>query len=394
MPGFDVVVAAEDDAAVRDLVARADAAFGWVPPEALPGAKKLRWLQSPFAAPFPGYYYEGLIEHPVVVTNARGIYSDHIAHHILMFMLALSRGLPYWMEAQRDRRWDQGARKRGYVNVAGSTVLINGVGGIGAETARLCVAMGAKVAGIDPRPEHDFPGEIHAPCALDDLLPDADFVVTTAPHTPETEFMWNADRFRSMKRSAYFINIGRGMTARLDDLTAALEDRAARGRGARRVRDSSPCPRSIRSGRWRTCCSHRTSRWPTRRTSPSGGTHCSRTTRAVSSSASRFATWWTRRAGTDTEAPGPGFWLLPFYAGRMNAPLPGGTTTSPVPRNTGFPRTYVASTRAPKRIPSYGLHFTSEVMFAASKVQGAGSTTMKSASPPGISAPLRGKSPK
>ena len=139
-------------------------------PEALPAAKNLRWLQSPFAAPFPGYYYEGLIEHPVVVTNARGIYSDHIAHHILMFMLALSRGLPYWMEAQRERRWDQGARKRGYVNVVGSTVLINGVGGIGAETARLCVALGSTVVGIDPRPEHDFPGDVHPPSALDDLL--------------------------------------------------------------------------------------------------------------------------------------------------------------------------------------------------------------------------------
>lgn len=230
VPGFDVVVA-EDDTVVPDLVARADAVYGWVSPEALPAAKNLRWLQSPFAAPFPGYYYEGLIEHPVVVTNARGIYSDHIAHHILMFMLALSRGLPYWMEAQRGRRWDQAARKRGYVNVAGSTVLINGVGGIGAETARLCNALGARVVGIDPRPEHDCPAEIHAPAALDDLLPEADFVVTTAPHTPESEFMWNAERFRRMKRSAYFINIGRGMTARLDDLTAALTEGEIAGAG-------------------------------------------------------------------------------------------------------------------------------------------------------------------
>ena len=221
VPGLEVAVA-EDEAAVADLVARADAAFGWVPPEALPAAAKLRWLQSPFAAPFPGYYYEGLIEHPMVVTNARGIYSDHIAHHILMFMLALSRGLPYWMEAQRARRWDQGARKRGYVNVVGATVLINGVGGIGAETARLCAALGANVVGVDPRPEQDCSAEIHPPSALDDLLPNADFVVTTAPHTPESEFMWNAERFGRMKRSAYFINIGRGMTARLDDLTAAL----------------------------------------------------------------------------------------------------------------------------------------------------------------------------
>ena len=230
VPGLEVAVA-EDDAAVRDLVARADAAFGWVPPEVLPSAKNLRWLQSPFAAPFPGYYYQGLIDHRVVVTNARGIFSDHIAHHILMFMLALSRGLPYWMEAQRGRRWDQGARRRGYVNVVGSTVLINGVGGIGAETARLCAALGANVVGVDPRPEQDCPAEIHPPSALDDLLPGADFVVTTAPHTPESEFMWNAERFRHMKRSAYFINIGRGMTARLDDLTAALADGVIAGAG-------------------------------------------------------------------------------------------------------------------------------------------------------------------
>ena len=230
VPGIDVAVA-EDDAAVRGLVARADAAFGWVPPEALPAARNLRWLQSPFAAPFPGYYYPGLIEHPVVVTNARGIFSDHIAHHILMFMLALSRGLPYWMEAQRGRRWDPDARRHGYVNVVGSTVLVNGVGGIGAETVRLCVALGANVVGVDPRPEHDCPAEIHAPDALDGLLPVADFVVTTAPHTPETEFMWNADRFRRMKRTAYFINIGRGMTARLDDLTAALVEGTIAGAG-------------------------------------------------------------------------------------------------------------------------------------------------------------------
>lgn len=229
-PGLDVAIA-EDDAAVRNLVARADAAYGWVPPEALAAAKNLRWLQSPFAAPFTGYYYPELIEHPVVVTNARGIYSDHIAHHILMFMLALSRGLPYWMEAQRGRRWDQGARKHGYLNVVGSTVLINGVGGIGAETARLCDALGARVIGIDPRPEHECPAEIHPPSALDELLPEADFVVTTAPHTPESEFMWDAERFRRMKRSAYFINIGRGMTAPLDDLTAALADGEIAGAG-------------------------------------------------------------------------------------------------------------------------------------------------------------------
>ena len=229
-PGFEVVIA-EDDATVTEVITRADAAYGWVSPGMLPTAKNLRWLQNPFAGPFPGYYYPELVDHPVVVTNPRGIYSDHIAHHVLMFMLALSRGLPYYVDAQRTGRWDRNVRQHGYVNVAGSTVLINGVGGIGAETARLCAALGAEVVGVDPRPEHDCPATIHAPDELDSLLPSADFVITTVPHTPETEFMWNAERFRRMKRTAYFINVGRGMTAKLDDLTAALANGQIAGAG-------------------------------------------------------------------------------------------------------------------------------------------------------------------
>jgi phosphoglycerate dehydrogenase-like enzyme len=224
-------IATPDEAGAAEALVDADGAYGWIPPEMLPGAEKLKWLQNPFAGPFEGYYYPELIEHPVTISNPRGIYSDHIAHHILMFLLALSRGLPYWVDAQRAGQWNQNARQRGYVNVTGSTVLINGVGGIGAETARLCDALGARVLGIEPRREHESPAELHDPQELDRLLPEADFVVTTVPHTPETEGMWNAARFALMKSSAYFINIGRGMTCRLDDLVHALETGEIAGAG-------------------------------------------------------------------------------------------------------------------------------------------------------------------
>lgn len=228
-PEFEIVT--PDEAGAAEALVDADGAYGWIAPEALPGAEKLKWLQNPFAGPFEGYYYPELIEHPVTISNPRGIYSDHIAHHILMFLLALSRGLPYWVDAQRAGQWNKDARKRGYVNVAGSTVLINGVGGIGAETARLCDALGARVLGIEPRPEQESPAELHGLEDLDRLLPEADFVITTVPHTPETEGMWDAGRFALMKPSAYFINIGRGMTCRLDDLVSALETGTIAGAG-------------------------------------------------------------------------------------------------------------------------------------------------------------------
>ena len=230
IPGLDVVVV-EDEADGPQELADADGAYGWVAPDVLPSTERLRLLQNPFAGPPVGWYYPELAEHSVTVSNPRGIYSDHIAHHIMMYMLALSRGLPYYSAAQAEGHWDQSARKRGYVDLTTSTVLINGVGGIGAEAARLCVAFGSRVIGVDPRPAFEIDGEIIAPSELDDRLPEADFVVTTVPQTPETEFMWNADRFGAMKNSAYFINIGRGMTCKLDDLVAALDNGEIAGAG-------------------------------------------------------------------------------------------------------------------------------------------------------------------
>ena len=229
-PDLNVKIVENSDELPQAL-SSADAGYGWVPPDVLQFATKLRWLENPMAGPPPDYYYPALVEHPMVVTNPRGIYSDHIAHHILMFMLALSRGLPYFLDAQRTASWDKHARKSGYVDIAASTVVIVGVGGIGAETARICQALGANVIGVDSRNEFDAKIEIRPPEQLDEVLPLADFVVTTVPHTPVTEFMWQSERFHAMKSTAYFINIGRGMTVKLDDLVKALQSGEIAGAG-------------------------------------------------------------------------------------------------------------------------------------------------------------------
>ena len=230
IPDLDVVIVEDEADAAQELI-DADGAYGWVEPDVLPTVERLRLLQNPMAGPPVGWYYPELAEHAVTVSNPRGIYSDHIAQHIMMYMLALARGLPYYSAAQTEGRWDTAARRRGYVELSDATVLINGVGGIGAEAARLCSAFGCRVIGVDPSPYGDFDGEIVHPSQLDDRLSEADFIVTTVPHTPETEFMWNTDRFSAMKNSAYFINIGRGMTCRLDDLVAALENGEIAGAG-------------------------------------------------------------------------------------------------------------------------------------------------------------------
>ena len=219
------VVVAESESEAAAAIENADAAFGTLPPALLRAASKLRWIQAPQAAPPAGWYYPELIAHPVIVTNFREIFNDHIGAHIMAFVLAFARGLHQYLPQQLRQEWRPAPLDTGVVHLPEATMLIIGVGGIGAETARLAAAFGMHVIGVDARRRDTPPGlaELHEATALDSLLPRADFVVLTVPHTPATESMMNRTRFQRMKRGAFFINIGRGMTTRLDDLVAALD---------------------------------------------------------------------------------------------------------------------------------------------------------------------------
>lgn len=232
LPELDVVVT-EDAAEAAAAIAGAEAAFGTIPPDLLRRATRLRWLQAPQAAPPAGYYYPELIAHPAVITNFREIYNDHIGAHVMAFVLAFARGLHVYIPQQLRREWKKRPQNTGIVHLPEATALIVGVGGIGGEIARLSAEFGMRVLGVDERRTDTPPGvaELHRADELDALLPEADFVILTVPHTPETEGFMNRARFQAMKRGAFFINIGRGRTTRLDDLAAALQAGEIAGAG-------------------------------------------------------------------------------------------------------------------------------------------------------------------
>src|SRR6201996_1892530 len=148
--GVNIVVAETMEQA-SEAIAGADAAFGTLPAALLAKAQRLRWLQAPQAAPPAGYYYPELIAHPLTVTNFREIYNDHISTHILAFVLAFARGLHVFIPQQLRRIWAKPPEDQGVVALPGATALIVGLGGIGAETARLLAAFGMQVLATDAR---------------------------------------------------------------------------------------------------------------------------------------------------------------------------------------------------------------------------------------------------
>ena len=232
LPELEVIVA-ENTARAEAAITTAEAAFGTIPPALLRLAQRLRWLQAPQAAPPAGYYYPELIAHPLAITNFREIYNDHIGAHVMAFVLAFARGLQRYIPQQLRREWKKPPQNEGIIQLPEATALIVGVGGIGSEIARLATAFGMRVVGVDERRREAPPGvaELHRGDELDTLLPRADFVILTVPHTPETEGFMNRARFQEMKKTAFFINIGRGLTTRLDDLAAAIEAGEIAGAG-------------------------------------------------------------------------------------------------------------------------------------------------------------------
>ena len=112
-----------------------------------------------------------------------------------------------------------------HTTLSQSTLGVVGLGSIGSEIARRGVRCGMRVLGLDSDPR-DAPEGVIGPWGtdrLDDLLAESDYVLIAAPHTPETEGLFRADKFARMKSSGVLINIGRGVIVNLDDLCNALE---------------------------------------------------------------------------------------------------------------------------------------------------------------------------
>jgi phosphoglycerate dehydrogenase-like enzyme len=243
------VVNAASDAEARAAIVDADAFFGKLTAPLLAASTRLRWVQSPTAS-LEHYLFPELVEHPAVLTNMRGLYSDVIAEHVLGMMLCFTRNLHRYIRNQASGRWDPAggehervtfatgpgvlnAIDRAHANLGDLTLGIVGLGSIGLEIARTCTTFGMRIVAVDPVAKSAPEGvaELWPTERLHDLLAESDFVVVAAPHTPDTEQLFRSRQFQAMKPSAYLINIGRGAIVNLDNLVAALRAGEIAGAG-------------------------------------------------------------------------------------------------------------------------------------------------------------------
>ena len=194
--------------------------------------QRLRFIQA-IGAGTDQFDREKLKELGIRLASARGVNARAVAEHAMSLLLALTRKLPEARDNQARHCWrgmisDIGERED---EVGGKTLLIVGLGGIGARLAELAKAFGLRVIGVkrDPSTGSDAADSLHGLAELKTLLPQADFVALTCPLNAETANIIDVGALSRMKRSAYFINVARGGCVDEPALIKALRDRAIAG---------------------------------------------------------------------------------------------------------------------------------------------------------------------
>lgn len=210
-----------------DAVADAEVYLGLgIPATILEAGPGLRWVHTGTAG-IGSWLTASMLERDILFTNSAGVFGPPIAESVMAFLFHFARGLQEAHAVQRRGRWDKAAfdgPEHGLRELAGSTVGIIGLGGIGREVAWRCRAMGAGVVGVR-RGSTAVEGVrlLEGDDALATLLASSDYVVVTVPETPETVGLLDANALASMKPDAVLVNVGRGRVVDEAALVAALE---------------------------------------------------------------------------------------------------------------------------------------------------------------------------
>lgn len=230
---------------VMQEIPDADAFIGEIKPEEVRAGKNLRWVQIMSAGAERVLHRSSgtdLRDSNIVLTNNRIVQGPEIADHAMAMLLALTRGLPEFLAHKAKEDW----KPQNYsgIELNGRTAVVVGLGGIGTQIAFRAWAHGMRVIGVDPKDIPYMPviAKVVKPDQLDSVLPDADVVFVSAPHTPMSHKMLGPAQFDIMKKGAYFIAVSRGSLYDIDALVNSLQSKRLAGAGVD-VTDPEPLPK-------------------------------------------------------------------------------------------------------------------------------------------------------
>ncbi|MEM8860647.1 MAG: D-2-hydroxyacid dehydrogenase [Chloroflexota bacterium] len=201
-------------------------------------APNLRWVQSHWTS------IDSLRNHPIwnsetIITTSSGINSTNITQHVFSKLLYFANKGGEWRRFHESGGWPAGDWDRFLpIELRGKTLGLLGYGSLAREIARVATVFGMHVL-VTKRnlkktsesgfrlegtgdPNGDFPLRIYPPEATKSMVSECDFVVVSLPLTKETLGFVDSSLFKSMKSSAYLINVSDGKVIVEEDLINAV----------------------------------------------------------------------------------------------------------------------------------------------------------------------------
>ncbi len=181
-------------------------------------APGLRWYQSPTAGyDFP--VFAEMARRGTRITNAH-VNGIPIAEFVLRSVLDEFQDAATWRAQQDARAWEL----HDWREVAGTTWLVIGLGGIGSEVALRARACGARVIGCRRHPDgSEAVDRVVTPAELAGVIAEADVVVLAAPANPSTERLVDAAFVARLRPGSVLVNVARGSLVDEPALLAGLD---------------------------------------------------------------------------------------------------------------------------------------------------------------------------
>ncbi|MGH7994657.1 MAG: D-2-hydroxyacid dehydrogenase [Limisphaerales bacterium] len=242
----DARIVAVERSKMMDEIGDADGYIGEITSAEVRAGKNLKWVGVMAAGVervlFPADGTSDLRDSNIVLTNNKIVQGPEIADHALAMLLMLSRNLYVLYKNDQQQIWNP--RSFHGIELRGKTAVVIGVGGIGTQIALRANAFGMSVIGVDreDKPFLPFVAKVVKPDQLDAVLPEADVVFISVPHTPQSHKMMGPSQFALMKKNSYFIAVSRGGIYDMNGLVKALDEKRLAGAGVD-VTDPEPLPK-------------------------------------------------------------------------------------------------------------------------------------------------------
>lgn len=207
-------------------------------------APKLKYVQS-VSSGTNQYDRDAFRAHGVMLASGQGVNVNAVSEHAFGLLLSLTRRLAEARDNQHARLWRPsiGDASRREDELAGKSMLVIGLGGIGQRIARIARAFDMRVTGVrrDPSRGPGAAEAVHGFARLPALLPEADVVVLCCPLTDETRHLMNATTLALLKPTALLVNVARGGCIDEAALVEALAGNRFAGAGLD-VTETEPLP--------------------------------------------------------------------------------------------------------------------------------------------------------